>query len=48
MRDIIYSFLGTTLDGHGQHTDRWAYWRPTISLALQEGLSVEDGTGLLG
>ena len=36
MRDIIYSFLGTTLDGHGQHTDRWAYWRPTISLALQE------------
>ena len=43
MKNIIYSFLGTTLDGHHRKdTDRWSYWRPSVALAMQEDLLFDE------
>ena len=41
MRNILYSFLGTTLDQR-QGSARWNYWRPSVSLAMQEDLRFDE------
>lgn len=42
MKNIIYSFLGTTLDAHRKGEGRWSFWRPSVSLALQEDLHFDE------
>jgi transcriptional regulatory protein RtcR len=42
MKNIIYSFLGTTLDSHRRESTRWAFWRPSIALAMQDDLHFDE------
>ena len=41
MKNILYSFLGTTLDQR-QGGGRWNYWRPSVALAMQEDLRFDE------
>ncbi len=36
--NILISLLGSTLDNHGRGEGRWAAWRPSVALAMQENL----------
>ncbi len=42
MKNIVYSFLGTTLDSYRRSGDRWAAWRPSVALAMQEDLLIDE------
>ena len=42
MKNIIYSFLGTTLDSHRRENMRWSFWRPSVALALQDDLHFDE------
>ena len=46
MSNILYSFLGTQLDAHGNRghhgPDRWSFWRPSVALAMQEDLHFDE------
>ncbi len=42
MKNIIFSFLGTTLDSHHRGADRWRFWRPSVALAMQEDLHFDE------
>ena len=42
MKNIVYSFLGTTLDSYRRAGDRWAIWRPSVALAMQEDLLIDE------
>ena len=46
MSNILYSFLGTQLDVHGNRgrhgADRWSFWRPSVALAMQEDLHFDE------
>ena len=39
-KNVVFGFLGTQLDYAGK-TNRWAKWRPTVSLCQQEDLVVD-------
>jgi transcriptional regulatory protein RtcR len=40
MRNVVIGFLGSQLDG-GSGSDRWAKWRPTVSLCQHEDFVVD-------
>ena len=42
MKNIIYSFLGTTLDSHRRESMRWSFWRPSVALAMQDDLHFDE------
>ena len=42
MKNIIYSFLGTTLDSHRRGLERWGFWRPSVALVMQEDLHFDE------
>ena len=42
MKNIIFSFLGTTLDSRCRSHERWGYWRPSVALAMQEDLHFDE------
>ncbi|WP_221794477.1 RNA repair transcriptional activator RtcR [Oceanobacter mangrovi] len=41
-KTIVLSFLGTQLDFSGKRNDRWARWRPNISLCSQPHLQIDE------
>ena len=42
MKNIVYSFLGTTLDNHRRGRERWGMWRPSVALAMQEDFHIDE------
>ncbi len=42
MKNIIYSFLGTTLDNHRKKNSKWNFWRPSVALAMQDDLHFDE------
>lgn len=42
MKNIVFSFLGTTLDSHRKSLERWSYWRPSVALAMQEDFHIDE------
>ena len=42
MKNVLYSFLGTTLDNHRKESTRWSSWRPSVALAMQEDLHIDE------
>ncbi len=42
MKNIIYSFLGSTLDSHRRGLERWGFWRPSVALVMQEDLHFDE------
>lgn len=41
-RNIVVSLIGTQLDFVGKRVDRWARWRPNVSLCSQEDLIIDQ------
>ncbi|WP_257572754.1 RNA repair transcriptional activator RtcR family protein [Shewanella algae] len=39
---VVVSLVGTQLDYTGKGSDRWAKWRPNVSLCSQEDLIVSQ------
>ncbi|NLG13996.1 MAG: sigma 54-interacting transcriptional regulator [Lentisphaerae bacterium] len=42
MKNILYSFLGTSLDVPRKKKQRWSYWRPSVALALQDDIHFDE------
>src|SRR4051812_26842500 len=38
---VVFSFLGSTLDGGRHDASRWNRWRPSVGLAMHEDLRVD-------